>query len=112
MELTTARGLGAALAVLVLAVHVLEARPAHGQARLDAAGVHACTSMERLSVELRSRTLPVDQARQRLRILYDIARTSSSPRLRQMADAQMGQLTTADDSLLLVMAEQFRAMCR
>jgi hypothetical protein len=111
VELTTAaRGLPAALAMLVL--HVLGAMPADGQSRLDAAGVHACTSMERLSVELRSRTLPVDQARQRLRILYDIARTSSNPSLRHIANAQMGQLAAADDSLLLVMAEQFRAMCR
>ena len=100
------------LGALVVAAHLGVVTPADGQSRVDAAGVHACTSMSRLISDLRTRTLPTVQARQRLALIYDIARTSSTPSLRQIASAQQGQIAFADDAQLLTMAEHFTAICR
>jgi hypothetical protein len=103
----------AALAMLVIAVPLAAAMPAHGQARLDAAGLQACASVATLIPDLRSRIVPTEQARQRLASTYDMARTSSAPRIRQIASMQSGQIASADDTQLLVMAEQFAAVaCR
>jgi len=106
------RRLRAALAVLVLAAHGLAAMPAHGQARLDAADIHACMSAAQLVDDLRGRTVSTEVARQRLALIYDIARTSSSSSRRQIAAAYRDQVASANDTLLLVMAEQFQALCR
>ena len=103
----------AALAMLVTGIHLAAAMPAHGQARLDAAGLQACTSVATLISDLRSRTLATAQARQRLTSIYDMARTSSAPSVRQIASMQSGQIASADDTQLLIMAEQFSAVaCR
>jgi len=82
------------------------------QRRLDAPAVHACTTVGQLVTELRSRTVPVEQARTRLQTIYDVARTSSSPSVRQVAEAHWPQVARADDTLLLAMAEQVRDACR
>ena len=83
----------------------------HAQRRLDAPGVHACTTVGQLATELRSRTVPPEQARTRLQT-YDVARTSSTPSVRQVAEAHLPQVARADETLLLAMAEQFRDACR
>lgn len=102
-----------ALPALVIAVYVLAPTSAHGQTRLDAAGIQACASVSTLISDLRSRTLPTSQARQRLTVIYDLARTSSAPSIRQIASLQSAQIASADDTQLLVMAEQFAAVaCR
>jgi hypothetical protein len=101
-----------ATAAALVTAALLVAGPVTGQGRLDGAGVHACSSMNQLVFDLRSRALPADQARQRLQVIYDVARTSSSQNLRQIASAHAGQIATADGNLLLVMAEQFHAACR
>ena len=100
-----ARRLRAALAALVMAVHLLATMSAHGQARLDAAGIQACASVARLISDLQSRTVPTAQARLRLTGIYDMARSSSAPSVRQIASMQSGQIASADDTQLLVMAE-------
>jgi hypothetical protein len=105
------RAAPAALSALVLAVY-LHVSPAHGQRRFDAADVHACTSAALLIDDLRHRTVPTSVARERLATIYDLARTSSTPALRHIADAHRGELASANDTMLLVMAEQFRAACR
>ena len=102
----------AALAALVVTVHVLAVMPVHAQRRLDAADIHACTQAVQLTNDLRSRTVPTAEARQRLTLIYDIAGTSSSLGLRQMALMHIGQVASADDAMLRVMAEQFTATCR
>ena len=108
-----ARRLRAALAALVMAVHLLATMSVHGQARWDAAGIQACASVARLISDLQSRTVPTAQARQRLTGIYDMARSSSAPSVRQIASMQSGQIASADDTQLLVMAEQFAAVaCR
>jgi hypothetical protein len=84
----------------------------HAQRRLDAPGVHACTTVGQLATELRSRTVPAEQARSRLQMIYDIARTSSTPSIRQVAEAHLPQVPRASESLLLAMAEQLRDACR
>jgi hypothetical protein len=84
----------------------------HAQRRLDAPGVHACTTVAQLATELRSRTVPAEQARARLQMVYDIARTSGTPSVRQVAEAHLPQVARADETLLLAMAEQFRDACR
>jgi hypothetical protein len=84
----------------------------HAQRRLDAPGVHACTTVGQLITELRSRTLPAEQARARLQMVYDAARTSSAPSVRQVAEAHLPQVARADETLLLAMAEQLRDACR
>jgi hypothetical protein len=87
--------------------------PAHGQTRLDAVGMQACTSLGQLISDLQSRMVTTAQARQRLMGIYDMARTSSAPSVRQIASIQSGQVASADDTQLLVMAEQFAATaCR
>jgi hypothetical protein len=108
-----ARRLPAALAPLVITVHLLATMSAHGQTRLDAASIQACTSLAQLIPELQSRMVPTAQARQRLMGIYSIARTSSASSVRQIASMQSGQVASADDTQLLVMAEQFAAVaCR
>lgn len=104
--------LPAALGALIVTAHLGGVTSAHGQPRLDAAALHACTSMSHLVSELRSRTLPTAQARQRLTLIYDIARTSSTPTLRHIASAHLGQVAFAEDTQLLTMAEHFTAVCR
>src|SRR6185436_7438200 len=89
-----ARRLRAALAALVMAVHLLATMSAHGQARLDAAGIQACASVARLISDLQSRTVPTAQARQRLTGIYDMARSSSAPSVRQIASMQSGQIAS------------------
>ena len=61
---------------------------------------------------MRPSALAVLEGRQRLMVIYDIARASSTPSLRQVASAHIGQIASADDTLLRLMAEQFRAACR
>jgi hypothetical protein len=90
--------LRAALAILLIAVHLPAAMPAQGQARLDAAGLQACASVTTLISDLQTRTVPTAQARQRLTGIYDMARTSSAPSVRQIASMQSGQIALADDS--------------
>jgi hypothetical protein len=105
-----------ARATLVLAALWLAAagRPAggHAQGRLDGPAVHACSSINQVVLDLRSRTLPPPIARQRLQTIHDVARTSGSMRIRQVAEAHLAQLARADDTMLLMMAEQFRDACR
>jgi hypothetical protein len=108
-----ARRLRAALAVLVLAVHLLGTMSVHGQTRLDAAAIQACASLDQLIPDLQRRMVPTVQARHRLMGIYKIVRTSSAPSVRQIASMQSGQVASADDTQLLVMAEQFAAaVCR
>jgi len=104
--------LRASLAALALTVHVLAVMPAHAQRRLDAADIHACAHAVQLTNDLRSRMVSTAEARKRLTLIYDIARTSSSPTLQHMAFMHSGQIASADDTLLRVMAEQFSAACR
>ena len=66
--------------------------------------------MTTLISDLKFRSLPTAQARQRLTGVYDMARTSRMPNVQQIASMQRGQVASADDTQLLVMAEQFRAV--
>ena len=104
--------LRAALGALIIAAHIPAVMAVHAQPRLDASGLQACTSVAQLIPQLQRRTLPNAQARQQLMVIYDMARTSSTPSLREIASAQLGHIASADDALLLVLAEQFRAACR
>jgi hypothetical protein len=72
--------------MLVIGLHLSAAMPANGQARLDASGLQARASVATLISDLRSRALPVAQARQRLTGIDDMARTSA-PSVRQIASA-------------------------
>jgi hypothetical protein len=103
-----------ALLVTAAALWLAVGAPIAGQAqrRLDAPGVHACSTVGQLVTELRSRTLPAAQARVRLQTIYDVARTSSTASVRQVAEAHLPQVARADETLLLAMAEQFRDACR
>jgi hypothetical protein len=108
-----ARRLAAALAILIIGVHLVTAMPAYGQAGLDPAGIQACTSAATLISDLRSRSVSTAQARQRLTAIYNMAQTSRAASIRQIASMQSGQIASADDTQLLVMAEQFVAVaCR
>jgi len=102
----------AVLAALVLAWLGVAVVPAHGQRRLDAADIHACAQAAQLIDDFRHRMVPTAVARERLALIYDLARTSSTPALRRIADVYRGEVASANDTLLLVMAEQFHAMCR
>src|SRR4029450_4700608 len=111
--IAVARPQRTALAALVIAVHVLATMSAHGQPRLDAAGIQACSSLAQLIPDLQSRIVPTAQARQRMMVIYSIAQTSSAPNVRQVASIQSRQIVSADDTQILVMAEQFAAVaCR
>jgi hypothetical protein len=111
--LTGAAGrFSAALGAVIVAVHGPAIIPANGERRLDAAGLQACMSVAPLIPELRARTMQTGHARQQLTAIYNIARTSETPALRQFAEAHTGRIASADDRLLLVMAEQFHAACR
>ena len=100
----------AAFVMLMIGVHLTVAMPAHGQAGFDPPGIQACTSAATLISDLRSRSLSTAQARQRLTWIYNMAQTSSVQGLRQIASMQRGQVASADDSELLTMVEQFRAV--
>ena len=100
----------AVLAILVIGVHLVTAMLAYGQAGLDPAGIQACTSAATLISDLRSRSLSTAQARQRLTAIYNMAQTSRATSIRQIASMQSGQIASADDTQLLVMAEQFVAV--
>jgi hypothetical protein len=102
-----ARRLAAALAILIIGVHLVTAMPAYGQAGLDPAGIQACTSAATLISDLRIRSVSTAQARQRLTAIYNMAQTSRAASIRQIASMQSGQIASADDTQLLVMAEQF-----
>jgi hypothetical protein len=105
--------LAAAPAILIIGVHLVTAMPAFGQAGLDLAGIQACTSAATLISDLRIRSLSTAQARQRLTAIYRMAQTSRAVSIRQIASMQSGQIASADDTQLLVMAEQFVAVaCR
>jgi hypothetical protein len=105
--------LGAALATLIIGVHLVTAMRAYGQAGLDPAGIQACTSAATLISDLRIRSVSTAQARQRLTAIYNMAQTSRADSIRQIASMQSGQIASADDTQLLVMAEQFVAVaCR
>ena len=112
VELTPAvsRRHRAALVMFVIGVHLTVAGPAHGQAGFDPAGIQACTSAATLISDLRSGSLSTAQARQRLTLIYNMAQASRVPGLRQIASMQTGQVASADDSQLLTMVEQFRAV--
>ena len=102
----------AALAAVIVAAHSSATLVANGAPRLDAAGLHACMSVAQMIPELRARSMQTGHARQQLTAIYNIARTSTTPALRQIAEAQTAQIASADDRLLLAMAEQFHAACR
>jgi hypothetical protein len=106
------RRLRAANAAVVVAIHGPATTLAYGQPRLAAAGIHA--SHERGSADPGaeksddadgSRPPAVDCHLQRRPDVEDSG-------LWQIAEAHTGQITSANDRLLLVMAEQFRAACR
>ena len=90
-----ARLFRAALAMSIIGAHLLAARPAHGQAGLDLAGIHACTSAASLISDIRIRSLSTAHARQRLTSIYAMAQTSRVPSLRQIASMQMRQVASA-----------------
>jgi hypothetical protein len=105
--------LAAALATLIIGVHLVTAMRAYGQAGLDPAGIQACTSAATLISDLRNRSVSTAQARQRLTAIYNMAQTSRADSIRQIASMQSGQTASADDTQLMVMAEQFVAVaCR
>ena len=91
----------------------MAAMPADAQRRLDAAGAQACTRIEQFIVESRGGMLSNEQARQRLLAIYEYARTSGTPAVRERAERYIGQVFAADSTMLLLMAEEFRAgACR
>ena len=103
----TQSGLRVVLVVLGIVVPLTVGTPAHGQ---DAAAVQACAGVTTLIGDLRFRSLPTAQARQRLTSVYAVAQMSRNPGLQQIASMQSGQVASADSSQLLMMAEQFRTV--
>jgi hypothetical protein len=86
--------------LVVLAIGVLLAlgTPAHGQ---DAAAVQACAGATTLIGDLRFRSLPTVQARQRLTGIYAMAQMSRNLGLQQIASLQSGQVASADSGRLV-----------